>query len=78
MRLAPRGTRGPDHAASVAAEIHAYLGRSAKRRSSSVGAYQIEGPGNPAVRPIDGDYFAILGLPLLALLKWLREEGAMA
>ncbi len=40
----------------------------------SVGAYQIEGPGIQLFEKIEGDYFTILGLPLLPLLKWLRDE----
>ena len=40
---------------------------------SSVGAYQIEGPGIQLMEKIDGDYFSIIGLPLLPLLKQLRN-----
>jgi septum formation protein len=62
---------GPD-------EIHAYLERVGDRALSSVGAYQIEGPGIRLFERIDGDYFTILGLPLLPLLAWLRAEGALS
>jgi septum formation protein len=62
---------GPD-------EIDAYLERVGGRALSSVGAYQIEGPGIQLFERIDGDYFTILGLPLLPLLAWLREEGALS
>ena len=41
----------------------------------SVGAYQLEGPGIQLFERIDGDYFTILGLPLLPLLAFLRGEG---
>ena len=43
----------------------------------SVGAYQIEGPGIRLFERIDGDYFTILGLPLLPLLDFLRNHGAV-
>ncbi|MDO6964723.1 Maf-like protein [Rhizobium alvei] len=43
----------------------------------SVGAYQFEGPGIQLFEKIDGDYFTILGLPLLDLLKALRALGAI-
>ncbi len=39
----------------------------------SVGAYQLEGEGVQLFEKIDGDYFTIVGLPLLPLLKKLRE-----
>jgi len=39
----------------------------------SVGAYQFEGPGVQLFEKIEGDYFTILGLPMLALLSGLRE-----
>ena len=59
------------------AEIDAYLDRVGETALQSVGAYQIEGPGIQLFDRIEGDYFTILGLPLLPLLKWLREEGAL-
>jgi septum formation protein len=40
-----------------------------------VGACRIESLGAQALHRIDGDYFAILGLPLLPLLEFLRSEG---
>lgn len=40
----------------------------------SVGAYQLEGLGAQLFENIEGDYFTILGLPLLPLLSYLREE----
>ena len=42
---------------------------------SSPGAYQIESVGTSLFSKIDGDYFDILGLPLLPLLDILREHG---
>ncbi len=44
---------------------------------SSVGGYQIEAEGIQLFDRIEGDYFTILGLPLLPLLKFLRSEGAI-
>lgn len=45
---------------------------------SSVGAYQLEGLGVQLFTGIEGDYFSILGLPLLPLLEHLRLQGAMS
>lgn len=44
---------------------------------SSVGAYQIEGPGVQLFDSIEGDIFSIIGLPLLPLLEALRNEGIL-
>jgi septum formation protein len=44
---------------------------------SSVGGYQIEGLGAQLFASIDGDYFTVLGLPLLPLLDILREHGVL-
>jgi septum formation protein len=41
----------------------------------SVGAYRLEGRGAQLFERIEGDYFAILGLPLLELLGFLRTKG---
>ena len=54
----------------VAAEGPAILG--------PVGAYRLEGRGIQLFAQVEGDYFAILGLPLLGLLGFLRERGALA
>jgi septum formation protein len=42
-----------------------------------VGAYQLEGLGVHLFSKIEGDYFSILGLPLVPLLDTLRREGAI-
>jgi septum formation protein len=55
--------------------IDRYLGKVGETALSSVGAYQIEGAGVQLFDRIDGDYFAILGLPLLPLLAFLRQAG---
>lgn len=44
---------------------------------ASVGAYQFEGEGIQLFERIDGDYFTIIGLPLLPLLAQLRDLGAI-
>lgn len=51
-----------------------YLGRVGDIALSSVGAYQVEGPGIQFFEKIEGDYFTIVGLPLLPLLAELRKE----
>ena len=56
-------------------EIGRYLAKLGETALTSVGAYQIEGPGIQLFERIDGDYFAILGLPLLPLLTFLRAQG---
>ncbi len=55
--------------------IDRHLARVGERVLSSVGAYQYEGEGVQLFEAIDGDYFTIVGLPLLPLLKQLREWG---
>lgn len=45
---------------------------------ASVGAYQLEGIGIHLFERVKGDYFTILGLPLLALLEFLRQNGYVA
>ena len=52
-----------------------YLAQAGARVTDSVGAYQLEGLGVQLFERIDGDYFTILGLPLLPLLIELRERG---
>lgn len=44
---------------------------------TSVGAYQLEYLGSHLFEKIDGDYFSILGLPLLPLLAFLRTQGLL-
>lgn len=58
--------------------IDDYLARAGDTATRSVGAYQLEGLGVQLFEHIDGDYFSILGLPLLPLLAFLREQGAVA
>lgn len=55
-----------------------YLGRAGERVLTSVGAYQLEGLGAQLFERVEGDYFSVLGLPLLPLLAFLREHGIAA
>jgi septum formation protein len=45
---------------------------------ASVGCYQLEGIGVQLFERIEGDYFTILGLPLLQALDFLRRRGCLA
>jgi len=54
--------------------VDAYLARAGDKVLSSVGAYQLEGLGAHLFSKIEGDYFTILGLPLLPLLSFLAEH----
>jgi septum formation protein len=45
---------------------------------SSVGGYQLEGPGAQLFDTVEGDHFTILGLPLLAVLASLRDLDCLA
>ena len=41
------------------------------------GGYRIEGPGAQLFSRVDGSWFAIMGLPLIPLLAWLRARGVV-
>lgn len=51
-----------------------YLARAGADVLHSVGAYQLEGLGGQLFERVEGDYFSVLGLPLLPLLTFLREH----
>jgi septum formation protein len=57
--------------------IGRYLAAAGEEVLSSVGAYQIESLGIELFDKIDGDYFSILGLPLIPLLDTLRRQGVI-
>ncbi|SFU08955.1 Maf-like protein [Mesorhizobium sp. YR577] len=57
--------------------IGRHLAKVGDKALASVGAYQIEGEGIQLFEKIDGDYFTIVGLPLLPLLAKLRDLGAI-
>jgi septum formation protein len=56
--------------------LEGYLARN-PQVLASVGCYELEGEGVQLFDRIDGDYFAILGLPMTGLLAALRREGAL-
>ena len=58
--------------------LDAYLDAMGAAVTTSVGGYQLEKAGIQLFERIDGDHFVILGLPLLALLRFLRHEGWLA
>ena len=55
-----------------------YLNRAGDRVSQTVGAYELEGLGVQLFDKIEGDYFTILGMPLLPVLSELRARGNIA
>lgn len=57
--------------------IEGYLDRVGDKVMTSVGAYQLEGEGIHLFSRIEGDYFTILGLPMLPLLEALRNLGVI-
>jgi septum formation protein len=57
--------------------IGRYLAAAGEEVLGSVGAYQLESLGVQLFDKIDGDYFSILGLPLIPLLDTLRREGVI-
>ncbi|HET6970669.1 MAG TPA: Maf family protein [Phenylobacterium sp.] len=54
-----------------------YLATEGEAALGSVGCYRLEGPGAQLFSRIEGDYFAILGLPLMGLLDLLRRHGEL-
>ena len=58
--------------------LDAYIAAEAEALLTSVGCYRLEGLGLQLFCAIDGDYFAILGLPLLPLMTALRRYGIVA
>lgn len=57
--------------------LDAYLQSIGDQALAGPGSYQIEGAGSQLFSKISGDYFTILGLPLLPLLDFLRVQGAL-
>jgi septum formation protein len=57
--------------------LNEYLNQEYEAIRRSVGGYRIEGLGAQLFDRIDGSHFAILGMPLLPLLTYLRERGVI-
>lgn len=57
--------------------LDAYIAQEGEAALGSVGCYRLEGPGAQLFSRIQGDYFAILGLPLMGLLELLRRRGVL-
>jgi septum formation protein len=58
--------------------LELYLQAAGESVITSVGAYQLEGLGLQLFERVDGDYFTVLGLPLLEALEFLRRFGCLA
>ena len=57
--------------------LDGYLAAEGAAALGSVGCYRLEGQGVQLFSKIDGDYFTILGLPLMGLLDLLRRHGEL-
>lgn len=58
--------------------LEQYLDSAGSAATASVGAYQLENVGIQLFERVDGDYFTVLGLPLLTALDFLRRHGCLA
>lgn len=58
--------------------LESYLTAEGDSVTRTVGGYKLEGLGIQLFARMTGDYFAVLGLPLLPLLAFLRGQGAIA
>ncbi len=58
--------------------LDAYLDRNWPAVAGSVGGYHVEGEGVQLFDRIDGDWFAILGLPLVQIVTYLMDRGELA
>ena len=57
--------------------LETYLAAEGQTVLSCVGGYRYEGPGAQLFQAVEGDYFTILGLPLLPVLAALRAQGLL-
>jgi septum formation protein len=57
--------------------LELYLDAVGNAATESVGAYQIEGLGSQLFERVEGDYFTVLGLPLIETLNFLRQHGCL-
>lgn len=78
-RLVARGADGAKLTVRAFSDefLDAYIAAAGRRIVHCVGGYQLEGLGAQLFERIEGDYFTILGLPLLPLLAALRAEGLL-
>lgn len=58
--------------------LDAYLSRNWEEVRHAAGSYQLEGEGARLFSEVRGDYFSVLGLPLLPLLNYLGQRGFIA
>jgi septum formation protein len=58
--------------------LERYLDTVGEAATASVGGYQLEGAGIQLFERVEGDHSTVLGLPLFALLDWLRRAGLLA
>ncbi len=58
--------------------LDVYLNAAGEAVTASVGAYQLEGLGAQLFERVGGDYFTVLGLPLIPALEFLRRHGSLA
>jgi septum formation protein len=58
--------------------LESYLDRIGEQALRGVGCYELEGLGAQLFDRVEGDWFTILGLPLLPLLERLRQEAVIA
>ncbi len=58
--------------------LDTYLHTEGEAATASVGAYRIEGRGVGLFDRVEGDWHAVLGLPLIPLMAWLRAAGELA
>lgn len=57
--------------------IAAYLAAEGEALLATVGAYRMEGPGIHLFSAVEGEHSTILGLPMLPLLGFLRQQGVL-
>jgi septum formation protein len=57
--------------------LDSYIETEGDALMTSVGAYRFEGPGAQLFENVEGSFFAILGLDLLPVLRYLRSRGAI-